>query len=110
MKKYNVKQFVRGWFVGDFYPTIIKTQDVEVAIQSFSAGTIEPMHCHKIAREITVIITGKAQMNDEELGPGDMMEIFPGEFVEFKAIADTTTVVVKYPGVKNDKYLLENEK
>ena len=108
MKKYKLSDFTRGWFVGDFFPSIIKTQDVEVAIQKFKAGDEEAEHCHKVATEITVIVTGRIELSGVEYQAGDVIETMPGEFAKFRAIEDTTTVVVKHPGALNDKYLKEN--
>lgn len=107
MNKYNINDFIRGWFVGGFKPTIYNTTDVEVAVQKFSKGDKEASHCHKIATEITMIVSGKARMNDKILNEGDILKILPGEFTDFEALEDTTTTVVKLPGALNDKYLEE---
>lgn len=105
MKKSILNDFVRGWFVGGFEPSLYNTTDVEVAVQRFVKGDREPSHCHKIATEITVIVKGRARMNDEILEEGDIMTIPPGEYTDFEALADTVTTVVKLPGALNDKYL-----
>ncbi len=107
MKKYNVEDFVRGWFVGGFEPTLYKTTDVEVAVQYFKKGDKEVSHCHKIATEITVIVSGKARMKGSILNAGDILRIEPNEFTDFEALEDTVTTVVKLPGALNDKYLEE---
>ncbi len=105
MEKYNIDDFVRGWFVGGFSPTLYKTTDVEVAVQQFNKGDTEASHCHRIATEITVVVSGKARMNDIILNAGDMLRIVPGEFTDFEALEDTITTVVKLPGALNDKYM-----
>ncbi|NVK00402.1 MAG: cupin domain-containing protein [Oceanospirillaceae bacterium] len=105
MKKYRLDDFTRGWFVGDFSPTIIRTQDVEVAVQKFEAGTEEAEHVHKVATELTLILSGRVEISGVEYQAGEIVEIPPGEYARFKAIEASTTVVVKYPGAKNDKYL-----
>lgn len=107
MDKHNIDDFVRGWFVGGFEPTLYKTTDVEVAVQHFSKGDKEAKHCHKIATEITMIVSGKARMNDLILDAGDILKIEPGEYTDFEALEDTVTTVVKVPGALNDKYLEE---
>lgn len=109
MKKYNLTDFVRGWFVGDFEPSLIKTQDVEVAVQKFKKGDIEKCHCHKIATEITVIVHGRVRMNEKIYCSGDIIEILPNTYTDFEALEDTVTTVVKYPGAINDKYLKEEQ-
>lgn len=107
MDKKNLDQFVRGWIVGGFEPTLYNTTEVEVAIQNFKQGDKEPSHCHKIATEITVIVRGKALMKGMILNEGDIVSISPGQFTDFEALEDTTTAVVKLPGAMNDKYLEE---
>ncbi|NTS76931.1 hypothetical protein HR060_08610 [Catenovulum sp. SM1970] len=110
MNKYNLEEFIRGWFVGGFKPTLFNTTDVEVAIQKFQKGELEASHCHKIATEITVIVSGKAKMKDMILVEGDILKIEPGEYTNFEALEDTVTAVVKLPGALNDKYLEEGKK
>ncbi|MGR5246950.1 hypothetical protein ACPV4Z_00290 [Vibrio aestuarianus] len=107
MDKHNINDFVRGWFVGGFEPTLFKTTDVEVAVQKFKKGDKEVSHCHKIAIEITMIVSGKAKMKDKVLNEGDILRINPGEYTDFEALEDTVTTVVKLPGALNDKYLEE---
>lgn len=109
MNRKNLKEFVRGWFVGGFEPTLYNTTDVEVAVQRFTKGDKEASHCHKIATEITVIVEGRARMNEHTLETGDIMCIPPGEYTDFEALEDTVTTVVKLPGALNDKYLKEPE-
>ena len=36
---------------------------------------------------------------------GDIVKINPGVSTNFEALTDVTTVVVKYPGTINDKYI-----
>jgi len=105
MLKEKLDTMKRGWFIGDFIPTLYKTQDVEVAVKSYKAGDYEEWHYHKIATEITVIIKGKVKMNGKKFIEGDIITIEPGEGTDFLAITDTINVVVKIPGAKNDKYI-----
>ena len=106
MKIHPLSDMTRGWFIGDFLPTLYKTQDVEVAVQHFPAGTIEAEHYHAIATEITVIVSGEAEMQGKRVKAGDIVVLQPNEVTGFKAITDVTTTVVKIPGAKNDKYLV----
>lgn len=107
MNKYSINDFVRGWIVGGFEPTLFNTTDVEFAIQEFVKGDKEASHCHKIATEITVIVQGKAKMKGEILSKGDILKILPGEYTDFEALEDTITAVIKLPGALNDKYIEE---
>ncbi|CAM3773404.1 hypothetical protein [Polynucleobacter arcticus] len=105
MKKYQLNTMTKGWFVGDFSPTIIKTQEVEVGVKQYLKNEYEETHHHKIATEVTVIVSGKVRMNGEIFVAGDIIVIEPGESTDFEVLEDVTTVVVKYPGAQNDKYM-----
>lgn len=104
MKKVKIENMIKGWFVGDFEPTLIKTRDVEVAVKEYRKGEREGRHYHKVATEITVICSGRVRMNGIEYGKGDIIVIEPLESTDFEAIEDAMTTVVKYPGACNDKY------
>jgi len=107
MKNYQLNDMVKGWFVGNFEPTLIKTNDVEVAVKTYTKGDFEETHYHKIATEITVIVTGQVKMNNIIYIKGQIIVIEPNESTDFEALEDTVCTVVKYPGVSNDKYVGE---
>lgn len=94
----------KGWFVGDFAPAALRTDAAEVAVKTYAAGTVEPRHVHKVAPEVTLILHGRARMNDAVREAGDIVVIEPGESTDFEALTDVTTVVVKTPSVAGDKY------
>lgn len=103
--KSNLDDMKLGWFVGNFEPSLYKTNDVEVAVKNYKKGDAEEMHYHKIATEITVIVSGRVRMNGMVHEKGDILVIPPFEATDFEALEDTTTTVTKLPGANNDKYL-----
>ena len=105
MKISKLDDMIKGWFVGNFDPTLIKTNEVEVAVKKYKAGDSEDTHYHKIATEITVVVSGRIRMNGKEYVAGDIIVMEPGEATDFEALEDTSCTVVKYPGANNDKYL-----
>jgi quercetin dioxygenase-like cupin family protein len=105
MKIAKLDEMIKGWFVGNFEPTLYQTNDVEVAVKTYKKGDAEDWHYHKIATEITVIIEGKVEMNNKIYSAGDIIVIEPGEGTDFKALTDAKNTVVKIPGANNDKYL-----
>lgn len=105
MKVYKLDDMVKGWFVGNFSPTLVATNEVEVAVKKYKAGDHEETHYHKVATEITVITDGEVQMNGVTYKSGDILVIEPLHATDFKAITDVTTTVVKIPGASNDKYM-----
>jgi quercetin dioxygenase-like cupin family protein len=105
MKTVKLESMTKGWFVGNFEPTLYKTNSVEVGVKHYKAGAHEAWHYHKVATEITVIISGRVRMNQHEYVAGDIVIIEPGEGTDFEVLEDTATTVIKLPGANNDKYL-----
>lgn len=105
MKTFRLEDMVKGWFIGNFNPTLIQTNEVEVAVKEYRSGDRESRHYHKISTEITVIVFGRVRMNGVEYVKGDIVVIEPNQSTDFEVLEDTITTVVKYPGANNDKYL-----
>lgn len=106
MKIARIEEMTKGWFIGNFEPSLLKTNAVEVALKKYKKGDYEKAHYHKIATEFTVIVSGKVRMNGKEYIEGDIIVIEPNDSTDFEALEDNTVnVVVKIPGANNDKYL-----
>lgn len=105
MKIAKLDDMVKGWFVGNFEPTLYRTNDCEVAVKSYQPGDYEGAHYHKIATEITVVIKGLVRMNGVEYRAGDIIVMEPGETTDFLAVTDALNAVVKLPGANHDKYV-----
>lgn len=109
MKIRRMEEMTRGWFVGDFVPTAFRTQNVEVAVKNYQAGDLEAAHYHKIATELTVVVSGVVRIGKDRYATGDIIIIEPEETVDFEAITDAVNVVVKIPGAQDDKYVAGGE-
>ena len=105
MKIHKLKNMFKGWIVGNFEPSCYKTDGVEVAVKEYKTGDKEPLHYHKIATEITIIVSGMVLMNGMKYKAGDIITIVPGESTNFEALTKVVTTVVKVPCVKDDKYI-----
>jgi len=105
MQVYHLDNMVKGWFVGAFSPTILKTSAMEVGIKRYREGDREAVHHHKVAVELTAIVSGQVRMFGSTFGPGDIVRIDPGEETAFEALTDAVTVVVKQPSLPGDKYM-----
>lgn len=106
MKSFKLENMIKGWFVGDFVPTALATQACEVAIKKYMAGDYEVAHYHKLATELTVVVSGHIRMVGKDWYEGDIVVLYPNEETDFLSLTDSITVVVKYPGAPNDKYLV----
>ena len=99
MDVYRLDDMVKGWFVGDFEPTALRTAACEVSVKHYKGGEKEAAHVHKVATELTMIVSGQVKMNGRVFAAGDIV-------TDFEALTDTTTTVVKLPSAKGDKYLV----
>ena len=105
MEQHNLNDFINGWFIGNFKPTLLKTTNFEVGIKRYKVGDSESTHHHKISTEYTIIVEGEVEMNGTKYVKDDIITIQPNEYTNFKCITDVVTVVVKTPSVNNDKYI-----
>jgi len=106
MKLTKIEDYFKGWVVGNFNPSLFKTNDFEVAVKYYKKDDYEPEHYHKVATEITIITKGNVVMNGVSYTEGDVITIEPGESTDFKVKDDVTTTVIKFPFVKDDKYIV----
>jgi len=105
MKVCELNNFTGGWFVGNFEPSLLKTEDVECAVKLYKANDREKLHYHAIATEITVIVSGTVEMNGISYSAGSIIVLEPSDASDFYAVTDAVTAVVKVPSVIGDKYL-----
>jgi quercetin dioxygenase-like cupin family protein len=106
MKILKLKDFTRGWMIGDFTPAILQTKNFEFGVKDYKAGDQEDAHLHKVATEFSVIVSGEFKMNDQILKKGDVLVMEPNDIANFSCISDGSTAVIKVPSVKGDKYLV----
>jgi mannose-6-phosphate isomerase-like protein (cupin superfamily) len=104
MRSAKLDEMKKGWFVGGFNPTAHSTEACEVAVKYYKAADKEGPHLHRVATEITLVLSGRAQMVGKEWRAGEILVLEPGEITDFEALTDCITVVVKLPSVLNDKY------
>jgi quercetin dioxygenase-like cupin family protein len=104
MQHSRLEDMVKGWFVGSFSPAAYQTGACEVAVKYYQAGDIESEHFHKVATEVTLVLSGRVEMFGRVWMTGDIIIIEPGEKTNFIALTDAINVVVKVPGTLNDKY------
>ena len=56
MKKFKIDEFHRGWFIGNFDPSVLKTDQFEVGLLTHTKGEHWPKHYHAIGTEYNVLI------------------------------------------------------
>ena len=103
MKIFNLNNTVKGWFIGDFDPSLYK-DNFEVGVKKYKKGDKEQSHYHKYSKEFTVIVTGIVKMNGIVYEKDSIIQINENEKTDFECLEDSITVVVKTSSIKGDKY------
>ena len=104
MKVESLINMKKGWLVGNFNPSILRSEYVEVGLKRYRKGQKEKWHYHKISTEITVVIEGKVKMCEQVFTKDSIITLSPGEGTAFEALEDSITLVIKSPSSIDDKY------
>lgn len=100
----KLEKMFRGWFIGDFEPSVFRTREFEAGVLKHGKGEIWPEHYHKIATEINVLLEGSMSINNIEIKVGDIFVISPGEVAAPVFFEDCKILCVKVPSIIGDKY------
>ena len=93
----------RGWLIGDFTPSILRTSAFEIAYLHHKKDEVWPAHVHFIADEYNVLIRGSMKLNNETLSQGDIFIVKKGMIVKPTFFEDCEILCVKVPSVPSDK-------
>jgi quercetin dioxygenase-like cupin family protein len=104
MKTQKLDNMWRGWFIGDFDPSVLKTKDFEVGVLTHKKDEVWPAHYHTIATEYNVLISGHMSVCGKELHSGDIFVIESNEIARPVFHEDCIIVCVKTPSATKDKY------
>ena len=99
----HISNFTRGWFIGDFEPSLLQTKDFEVAIITHTKGEKIPRHYHPVATEYNVMLSGSMFVNGQKKKKGDMFTFDPNEVCNVKVLEDSEVLCVKVPSIQGDK-------
>ena len=106
MEVSKLKDMTRGWLIGDFEPSVLKTKDFEVGVLTHPAGEVWPAHYHPVGTEYNVLLEGKMNVCDKELEVGEIFVIHPGEIADPTFHEDCKILCVKVPGDSTDKVVV----
>lgn len=104
MIKHNLSEFKRGWIIGNFEPSVLRTDQFEVAVITHTKGEVWPAHYHKIGTEYNVLLQGKMIVCGQEINPWEVFIFEPGEIADPIFLEDCKVLCVKVPSVPGDKY------
>lgn len=106
MKVDKLTNFHRGWIIGDFANSLLRTSDFEVCVRKHQKNEIYEVHYHKVVTEYNVLVSGKMIMCGVELNAGDTFIVEPNEISDPVFLEDSVVVCVKVPSIPEDKYLV----
>jgi quercetin dioxygenase-like cupin family protein len=104
VKVNHIDAMTRGWIIGDFTPSILKTSQFEIGYLSHKKDEIWPAHVHNQADEYNILINGAMKLNNEILSQGDIFIIKKGMLAKAYFIEDCNIICIKCPSKPSDKY------
>ncbi len=107
MQTFDPADMKKGWFVGNFTPSVFRTNLFEVGILEHKAGEFWAPHFHKESDEINYLLEGEMILNDISLVAPVIFVIYKNEIARPTFITDCKIVVIKTPSVPGDKYIVE---
>jgi quercetin dioxygenase-like cupin family protein len=104
MKTAKLSDMTRGWFIGDFEPSVMRTPLFEVGVLTHLKGEAWPAHYHKVATEYNVLLSGSMRIAGQVIEVGDIFWFEPGDVADPEFLEDCKVLCVKRPSVIGDKY------
>jgi hypothetical protein len=105
VKRYDLTEFENGWIIGNFFPSILRNENFEIAIKRYNLGDTEVRHYQRIATEVTFVVSGKIRMNDQIVVENQIIELQSLEEYDFEALEKSVVVCIKYPSIPKDKII-----
>ena len=104
MKIIELSKMHRGWMIGDFQPSILKTDLFEVGYLLHKKGENWPKHYHSVATEYNLLVRGSMKVCGTKINPGQIFIIEPNEIADPIFYEDCEVICVKTPSLPRDKY------
>lgn len=102
----TIDDYIRGWLIGDFIPSIVRTSAYEVGISRHKKGEHWGFHYHHELDEYNILLSGKMYINNRLLESGDYFMI-PKDIIACpKFVEDCTIVCLKSPSKPKDKIII----
>ncbi len=110
----RIENMKGGWFIGNFEPSVWKTDKFEAAVHDYKKGEEKEPHYHKLGTEINLLLKGKfilrnydGKGSSQELNEGDIFIIHPNEIADPIFLEDCKIMIIKTPSIPGDKYLIK---
>ena len=104
MRIANLSDMWRGWLIGDFTPSVLRTKNFEVGLLEHKKGEQWPKHYHKEAEEINLLIEGSMTICGRKIEPMEIFILEKNEIADPEFHEDCKVLCVKVPSIIGDKY------
>lgn len=104
MRKLKLSDMHRGWLIGNFEPSVLKTDLFEVGVLTHVKGEEWPNHYHALATEYNVLIEGSMTVNNRLIEVGDIFIFDKMEACKPTFHEDCKILCIKIPSIPGDKH------
>jgi dTDP-glucose pyrophosphorylase len=105
-EKIDISRYTRGWLIGNFEPSILKTKDFEIGILQHKKNEKWGFHFHEETKEINILIKGKIIINNV-LVEENTIFIFEKNMISCPLfLEDCIVICIKTPSLPNDKIII----
>lgn len=104
---YNLRDFQRGWVVGNFDPSIEKIEGCEVSIMHHKMGEETTPHLHTSSREINIVISGELLVDNKTITSNEIFTYNANEISNVEFLSDAILCIIRVPSAPYDKIIIE---
>jgi hypothetical protein len=105
----NISEYHRGWFIGDFEPSLERLKTFEACYTSHKRDETSDPHYHTSSTEINLVISGKLLVNGKLLEEGGIFIYDKNEVSDVQFVEDTKLLIIRIPSAPNDKVIVSRE-
>lgn len=105
-RQYDLNQYVRGWFIGNFEPSLIKTAQLEIGLLTHNKNEKWDFHYHTEADEVNFLLEGRMLLNEQVIEKGMQFIIYKNQIACPVFLEDCKVLCIKTPSVPTDKYCI----
>jgi dTDP-glucose pyrophosphorylase len=100
---YKLEDMFRGWYIGDFEPSVSKQSGFEVGYLLHKKGEKWQSHFHKNLNEVNLLVRGKMILNDIEIKENEIFVINKNIIASPIFLEDCYIICIKIPSMVGDK-------
>lgn len=101
-----IDRYMRGWLIGNFEPSIVKTPDYEIGLLTHGKGEQWGFHYHKDTIEFNILLSGHFLLNNIPISAGTVFVINKNIIACPKFLEQCKILCVKIPSVPGDKTII----